>query len=33
MLEIARILKPQGIKGEVKAELLTDVVSIFDVLT
>jgi len=33
MLEIARILKPQGIKGEVKAELLTDVVSIFDVLS
>ncbi|MBO5394583.1 MAG: 16S rRNA processing protein RimM [Clostridia bacterium] len=33
MIEIARILKPQGIKGEVKAELLTDVVSIFDVLT
>lgn len=33
MLEIARILKPQGIKGEVKAELLTDVTSIFDVLT
>ena len=33
MLEIARILKPQGIKGEIKAELLTDVVSIFDVLT
>ena len=33
MIEIARILKPQGIKGEVKAELLTDVTSIFDVLT
>lgn len=32
MIEIARILKPQGIKGEVKAELLTDVVAIFDVL-
>ena len=33
MIEIARILKPQGIKGEVKAELLTNVISIFDVLT
>lgn len=29
MLEIAKILKPQGIKGEVKAEPLTNVVEIF----
>ena len=29
MLEIAKILKPQGIKGEVKAEPLTNVVEVF----
>ena len=29
MLEIAKILKPQGIKGEVKTEPLTNVVEIF----
>ena len=32
MLEIAKILKPQGIKGEVKAEPLTNVVEIFSSL-
>lgn len=29
MLEIAKILKPQGIKGEVKAMPLTDVLAVF----
>ena len=32
MIEIAKILKPQGIKGEIKALPLTDVVELFDVL-
>lgn len=32
MIEIAQIVKPQGIKGEVKALPLTNVVEIFDVL-
>lgn len=32
MLEIAKILKPQGIKGEVKAEPLTNVVEVFSSL-
>ena len=32
MLEIAKILKPQGIKGEVKAQPLTNVVEIFSSL-
>ncbi len=33
MIEIAKIVKPQGIKGEVKALPSTNVVGIFDVLT
>ena len=33
MIEIAKIVKPQGIKGEVKALPLTNVTEIFDVLT
>lgn len=30
MMEVARILKPQGIKGEVKAEPLTNVLAVFN---
>lgn len=33
MIEIAKIVKPQGIKGEVEAQPFTNVVKIFDVLT
>lgn len=33
MIEIAKIVKPQGIKGEVKALPSTNVVGVFDVLT
>lgn len=33
MIEVAKILKPQGIKGEIKAQPLTNVVKVFDVLT
>lgn len=33
MIEIAKIVKPQGIKGEVKAQPFTNVVKIFDFLT
>lgn len=29
MLQIAKIVKPQGIKGEVKAQLLTNVLAVF----
>lgn len=29
MLSVARILKPQGLKGELKCELLTDVLAVF----
>ena len=33
MIEIAKIVKPQGIKGEVKALSYTNVVKVFDVMT
>ncbi len=33
VIEIAKIVKPQGIKGEVKAELSTNVLNIFEQLT
>ena len=33
MIEIAKILKPQGIKGEVKAQAYTNVEKVFDVMT
>ena len=29
MLNVAKILKPQGLKGELKCELLTDVLAVF----
>ena len=29
MLSVATILKPQGLKGELKCELLTDVLAVF----
>ena len=32
MLEIAKILKPQGIKGEVKAMPLTNVLAVFKLM-